>query len=216
MRITHFGHACLLVEIADARIMIDPGNFADDFTSVGDLDAIIVTHQHPDHLDPDRFAALAAANPTALVLCDPESVAVLAGLGVPARTHAGPTPVKGVSVTPFGKLHAVIHEDLPRISNIGVRLDADGEPSLYHPGDALDADFGPVDVLAFPLNAPWQASKEMCAFLRAHNPPYAVPIHDRLLAGRGRELYLGHAARFGGADTRIRDLAGAGAVEFRG
>ncbi len=32
MRITHLGHACLLVEFADARILIDPGNFADDFT----------------------------------------------------------------------------------------------------------------------------------------------------------------------------------------
>ena len=53
MRITHLGHACLLLEMADQRVLIDPGNFADDLGTVNDLDAILVTHQHPDHLDPD-------------------------------------------------------------------------------------------------------------------------------------------------------------------
>jgi len=149
-----------------------------------------------------------------VVRCDPGSLPVLVGLGIDAAVHDGPTRVGAVTVTPHGELHAVIHDEMPRISNLGVRLEADGEPTLYHPGDALDADFGTVDVLAFPLNAPWQASKEMTAFLRRHNPRYAVPIHDRLLNERGRDLYLGHAAGFGGADTEIRDLAGAGAVEF--
>lgn len=214
MRITHLGHACLLVEIADTRILLDPGTFADDLTGLRDLDAIVITHQHPDHLDPDRMPALVAANPAARVLCDPQSQPVLAGLGIEGRVHDGPSRIGEVTLTPHGELHAVIHEDLPRISNVGVRLDADGEPSLYHPGDALDADFGVVDVLAFPLNAPWQASKEMTAFLRRHNPRFAVPIHDRLLNAQGRGLYLGHAAGFGGADTEVRDLAGAGAVEF--
>ena len=30
MRITHLGHACLLLEMADARVLVDPGTFADD------------------------------------------------------------------------------------------------------------------------------------------------------------------------------------------
>ncbi len=139
---------------------------------------------------------------------------ILGDLGVMAEATSTTRTIAGATLTPHGDLHAVIHEELPRITNVGIRLDADGEPSFYHPGDALDAEFGDVDVLAFPLSAPWQASKEMTAFLRAHNAPYAVPIHDRILAPAGRDLYLGHAGRFGGADTEVRDLAGAGAVEF--
>ncbi len=214
MRITHLGHACVLVEMADSRLLVDPGNFAGDLSGVRDLDAVLFTHQHPDHLDRDRVPALVADNPGARVLCDPGSVEVLASLGVEAAAHDGPTHVGEVTVTPVGEIHALIHDDIPRIPNVGVRLDADGEPSFFHPGDALDAEPGEVDVLAFPLQAPWQRSREMVGFLRRLAAPHAVPVHDGLLQPRGRALYLGQAESLGPERTRIHDLAGAGATEF--
>lgn len=216
MRITHLGHACLLVEMADTRLLIDPGTFADDLADVRDLDAVLITHQHPDHLDPERLPGIAAASPEAVVLCDPGSVDVLRGLDVEARAHTGePTTVGQVTVTPRGEQHALIHDDIPRITNVGVRLDAEGEPSFFHPGDALDAEPGDVDVLAFPLQAPWQRSRDMAGFLRRVAAPHAVPVHDGLLRERGRRLYLGQAGQLGSPGTRIHDLAGAGPTEFR-
>lgn len=215
MLLTHLGHACLLLEMADTRILLDPGGFSEDFTTVRDLAAIVITHQHGDHLDPRRLPALVAGNPEARVLCDPQSVAILAGLGVTAGQHdpAG-TAVGGVVITPVGEEHALIHEDIPRISNVGVVVSADGEPRFHHPGDCLDNDPGDVDVLAFPLNAPWQRSREMTAFLRRVGAGRAVPIHDGLLNPTGRALYLGQAGRLGNPDTEIVDLAGRGAVDF--
>jgi L-ascorbate metabolism protein UlaG (beta-lactamase superfamily) len=216
MRITHLGHACLLVEMADRRILLDPGTYADDLSGVRDLHAVVVTHQHPDHLDPDRLPGLVDANPRARVLCDPGSLEVLRDAGVEAHAHDGtPRDLGGVTLTPVGEVHALIHDEIPRIPNVGVRLDADGEPSFFHPGDALDAEPGPVDVLAFPLQAPWQRSREMTAFLRRHAAPHAVPVHDGLLQKRGRDLYLGQAERLGSPSTRIHDLSGAGPVDFR-
>lgn len=215
MELTHLGHACVLVESADVRVLIDPGTFAGDFSPVRDLAAIVVTHQHADHLDPDRLPELVRANPQAQVLCDPDSVAVLAGLGVDATTHAAEgTRIGDLRIDPVGEVHALIHEDIPRISNVGVRLSAPGEPTFFHPGDALDADPGEVDVLGFPLNAPWQRSREMTAFLRRLGVARAFPIHDSLLAPHGRALYLGQARTLGCPDTEVMDLLGRGSVTF--
>ncbi|WP_353953491.1 MBL fold metallo-hydrolase [Knoellia sp. S7-12] len=216
MRLTHLGHACLLVEIGGERILIDPGTFAQGFEDLRDLSAVVITHQHPDHLDPKRLPALAAANPTARLLCDPGSIDVLSGLGIEGQRHQGETTIGSVTLTPVGEVHALIHDDIPRIPNVGVVLRAKGEPSVLHPGDSLDGEPGNIDVVAFPLNAPWQRSREMTGFLRRLNPPVAVPIHDGLLGDRGRALYLGQADSLGGANTEIRDLAARGAVEFSG
>ncbi|MGL5911486.1 MAG: MBL fold metallo-hydrolase, partial [Phycicoccus sp.] len=71
MRLTHVGHACVLVEMAGSRLVIDPGTFVDDLSGLRDLDAVLVTHQHPDHLDQHRLPALLADNPRARVLADP-------------------------------------------------------------------------------------------------------------------------------------------------
>jgi L-ascorbate metabolism protein UlaG (beta-lactamase superfamily) len=216
MRLTHLGHACLLVEIADERILVDPGGFTPGLEAVRDLTAVVVTHQHPDHLDQVRFPGLMAANPGARVIADSGSVEILSSLGVEAEVHAGPSTLGAVHLTPVGEVHARIHDDIARIPNVGIMLRAEGEPSLFHPGDSLDGDPGPVDVVAFPLQAPWQRSRDMAGFLRRLDAPVAVPIHDGLLNASGRDLYLGQARSLGGVDTEVRDLAARGAVEFTG
>lgn len=209
MRLTHLAHACLLVETADTRILIDPGTFSPAAARQRDLHAILVTHQHADHLDVDRLPDLLRANPDARLLTDPDSADLLSGKGIEAQAVAGGQEerVGEVSVTGVGEMHALIHDEIPRIRNTGMRLSAEGEPTLFHPGDALDAQPEGVDVLAFPLSAPWSRSRDMTAFLRRLGAPHAVPVHDALLSDRGRRIYLGQAAQLGSPDTEIHDLS---------
>ncbi|WP_168581642.1 MBL fold metallo-hydrolase [Gephyromycinifex aptenodytis] len=219
MYVTHLGHSCLLVEIADTRVLLDPGGFTPDFEQVRDLDAIIVTHQHPDHIDHERLPTLLAGNPQARLYAEPQTVGTLSASKIEAESLASGTPffLGELRVEPVGKHHAVIHADIPRIDNVGVVLRAPGEPSLFHPGDALDADPGQVDVLCAPVNAPWCAMKETVDFVRRIGAARVVPIHDGLLQQRGRDLYLTQIGNLAGqkvAGLQITDAAGQGRMQL--
>src|SRR5215217_4130934 len=215
MRVTHLGHACLLVEVADRRILIDPGSFSSGFEELTGLDAILVTHAHPDHFDPERVAAVIRASSGATVHTDPLTAQQLRDEGlaaVPSREGEDFT-VGDVTVSPVGELHAFNHAAMPRIPNVGVVLRAEGEPSLYHPGDAYDGEPGRVDVLAHPLNAPWAASRDSIAFVGRIAPKVFIPIHDALLSDAGHRMYSGHIEQFSGVHgltyTPLRDAESA-------
>ena len=80
MQVTHFGHSCVLLDTGAARLLIDPGTFSTGFEDVTGLDAVLVTHQHPDHLDPDRLPALLRANPDARLIVDGGTAGQLGGV----------------------------------------------------------------------------------------------------------------------------------------
>lgn len=207
MQITHLGHAAVLVEVADRRILFDPGNFSTGWHDLTGLDAILVTHKHPDHVDPEHAPALVAANPAAAVHVEPE---VLAAVDLPgAQGLTADTTIDlggGVRVAAVGGLHAVIHTDIPRIGNVGLVLTAPGEPTFFHPGDSLATVPQGVDVLAIPAYGPWAAMKETIDFTRAVGAPHGFLIHEGLLGPRGWSL----------AFNRLGEMGPATLVDLRG
>jgi L-ascorbate metabolism protein UlaG (beta-lactamase superfamily) len=218
MRLTHLGHACLLVETTSARVLVDPGAWS-SFEDVTGLDAVVVTHAHPDHVDWSRLPALVEANPDARLLMEPAVASADEARDLPAGAFASGDSVElgDLALEAVGGRHAVIHADVPRIGNVGVVVREAGGTTLFHPGDSYEATPGGVDVLAVPVNAPWAAVKETIEFSRAVGASSVVPVHDHLLSDTGRALYLRLLGSLGGPDggeVEIRDLKGAGAVDL--
>jgi L-ascorbate metabolism protein UlaG (beta-lactamase superfamily) len=201
MQVTHFGHSCVLLDTGAARLLIDPGTFSSGFEDMTGLDAVLVTHQHPDHLDPDRLPALLRANPDARLIVDGGTAEQLGGTDHETAGPGTALEIGGARIEVLGGRHAVIHPDIPVIPNNAYLVDG----THLHPGDSLAVvPAGPVDVLFLPTAAPWQKLADAVDYLRELAPRVAVPIHQAILAKP--DLYYGHFGRLGPDRTTLQVL----------
>ncbi|MFF3648744.1 MBL fold metallo-hydrolase [Streptomyces sp. NPDC002181] len=198
MKLTKRLHSCVQLEKDGRVLVIDPGAFSEPDAGLG-ADALLVTHEHPDHFDEGRLRAALDANPGA-ALWTLRSVAERLAPAYPGRVHTvghgDAFSAAGFEVQVHGELHAVIHPDIPRVTNVGYLV----EGSLFHPGDALTVPEVPVDTLMLPVHAPWNKVAEVIDYLREVKPRRAIDIHDAYLSDIARPIYDGALAALGGTD----------------
>jgi L-ascorbate metabolism protein UlaG (beta-lactamase superfamily) len=200
VRTTHFGHSCLLLDTGTARLLLDPGSFSAGFESVRGLDAVLVTHQHHDHLDADRLRPLLDANPAARLIVDADSAEQLGDVPHEVVAPGAVVEIAGARVDVLGGQHAMIHPDIPVIANNAYLIDR----KHLHPGDSFTPPTEPVDVLFLPAGAPWLKVAEAVDYLRAVAPRTAVPIHEAVLTRPA--MHYGMFERLGPAGTTIQVL----------
>ncbi|MYS22664.1 L-ascorbate metabolism protein UlaG, beta-lactamase superfamily [Streptomyces sp. DvalAA-14] len=210
MKLTKNGHSCVRLEKDGRTLVIDPGGWSADDAAAG-ADVILVTHEHEDHFNEGRLRTGLEANPAA-ELWTLASVAEQMSAAFPGRVHTvghgDAFTVAGFDVQAHGELHAVIHPDLPRITNVGYLVDG----SLFHPGDAFTLPNHPVDTLLLPVQAPWSKVSEVIEYVREVRPKRAVDVHDAMLNDVSRPLYDMLIGNLGGGADHLR-LAPGGATE---
>jgi L-ascorbate metabolism protein UlaG (beta-lactamase superfamily) len=198
MRLTKFSHSCLRLVRDGAVLVIDPGGFSER-ASLDGVDAVLITHEHPDHLDVDKLADALDKRPSAQVYAHPEVAAKLGALnGVVRTVNAGDSfQAAGFDIRAYGGWHAVIHQDLPVVPNLGFLVDG----AVYHPGDSFDVppDVA-VDTLFVPVSAPWLKVSEAIDFVRAVAPRRAFALHDAFANDNGLGLLDGLLGRFSGTE----------------
>jgi L-ascorbate metabolism protein UlaG (beta-lactamase superfamily) len=212
MKLTKHGHACVVLSEGNQRIVIDPGGFTDPRALAG-ATAVLVTHEHFDHFDPEKLRAALDADPALEVWTNGSVAGQLDGLG--GRVHVvGPGDtfaVAGTEVQVHGELHAEIHPEIPRIPNVGFLVGG----QVFHPGDALTVPDEPVPVLLLPLHAPWSKISEVIDYVRAVHADRAYAVHDGLLNDTGLAVVGGLlGARGPGTPTPYSRLAPGESVEL--
>ncbi|EEP73279.1 beta-lactamase [Micromonospora sp. ATCC 39149] len=197
MQLTKFAHSCLRVEHDGGVLVVDPGVFSDP-TALDGADAVLITHEHPDHVDVAALTRQLDRWPFRIY--GPASLAGALGDVAEALEPISPGQAftaAGVAVRAYGGRHAVIHPDIPVVDNLGYLLN----DVVYHPGDALVApEDAPVDTLFAPIHAPWSKFSEVLDFIRAVAPRRAFALHDGLLNDNGLAVLNRQYAALSGTD----------------
>lgn len=200
MRVTKQEHACLLIEDLGATLVIDPGVFTAALVGLSAVVAIVITHEHGDHWTDEQLTHILDRNPDAQIFGPAGVVAAASGFPITAVKHGDTIEVAPFSLRFFGEDHAVIHESIPLVDNVGVLVN----DALYYPGDSYTVpDDAPVAVLAAPVGAPWLKIGEAMDFVLAVKPRRAFATHEMTLSVAGKTMgndRLGWATRQGGGE----------------
>jgi L-ascorbate metabolism protein UlaG (beta-lactamase superfamily) len=197
MRLTKLGHSCVRLTKDGGTLVIDPGPLAQSAAeALEGANAVLITHEHWDHVDVDAVSAALRANPGLTVWTNP-SVAAQFGAyqsQVHEVGHGDAFDVAGFGVRVFGEDHAIIHKDVPLIRNVGFLVD----DQVFHPGDSLTIPAASVETLLLPVSGPWLKTGEMIDYYRAVAPERGYAIHEAILNDAGLTIIdrmLGLAAQ---------------------
>jgi L-ascorbate metabolism protein UlaG (beta-lactamase superfamily) len=187
VKLTKHTHACVRLEKDGNVLLIDPGVWTESEAFEG-IDAILVTHEHFDHLDVDKVRALAVP-----IWANAGVAAALGDTGEQTELGERITVVEagqsfeavGFSISAYGNDHAII------LPELGVPCQNTGylvEGAVYHPGDSWTRPDRAVHTNLVPLGGPWFTTPDAVEYTRAVAAEQTIGIHDAMLSAIGQAI----------------------------
>jgi L-ascorbate metabolism protein UlaG (beta-lactamase superfamily) len=178
MKITKFGHCCLLIEVKGKRILTDPGAWSVLQNELINIDAILITHEHADHLHIDSLQTILQKSPDARVFTNSGVGKILTEKGVTfSMLERGASEDVGVIIESIEGQHEEIYESLVQVQNTGYFINNE----FFYPGDSFTDPLKQVRILAAPIVAPWATFADCVRYIEKIKPTIAIPVHDGML-----------------------------------
>lgn len=189
MKITKLGHCCLLVEENGVRILTDPGGWSTAQSEIKNVDLVLITHEHSDHLHIDSVKKVLQNNPGAVIWTNKAVGKILseAAIAFELLENGQKNQFKGVELEGHGDKHAVIYQEFGQVQNTGFMI---GD-RLFYPGDNLFNPKKSVEILALPVAGPWLKISEAVDYAKEIKPKVAFPVHDAMI---NQNMFSGHHA----------------------
>jgi L-ascorbate metabolism protein UlaG (beta-lactamase superfamily) len=182
LEMTFIGHGTIMFSFQDKVIHVDPvGQYA-DYSRLPKADLVLITHDHPDHLDPAALGSIRTDK--TVVICTETCTAKVSG---------GVVMKNGDSRTEYGiKVEAVPAYNLVHMRSPGVPYHPKGvgngyvltfaDKKVYVAGDTENTpemkNLRNIDIAFVPMNLPYTMTPEMAAdAAKAVKPGILYPYH---------------------------------------
>ena len=136
MNIRKIGHCCLLIEIGGVRILTDPGVFSEGQNEVEGLRAVLITHEHADHLHVESLKQVIEGNPGVRIISNAAVGAILATAGMQHEVISDKETIEvdGVTIEAFDCKHEEIFEGFGQVV---IRAEFHALPEAVAPEERL-------------------------------------------------------------------------------
>ena len=176
LKITFVGHGTLMLTYAGKVIHADPVSMYADYATLPKADLILITHEHPDHLDMKAVQAVSTAN-TSIVVNTGSAKTVANGIVLKNGEEKTISGIK-IEAVPAYNLEKPFH---PKGNGNGYILTF-GDKRVYIAGDTENVAeikaLKNIDVAFLPMNQPYTMTPEQVADVaKAMQPKVLYPYH---------------------------------------
>lgn len=179
MKIKKLGHCCLVIEVSGLTILTDPGAYTTAQNEIKNIDLILITHEHPDHLHIDSVKQILNNNPEAKLITNNAVGDILSREEISYQLvgHNENMTFNNISIEGFGEKHADVYPSIVPVQNTGYFIN----DAFFYPGDALFNPGKKVQILGLPVAGPWMKLAEAIDYAKEIKPTYCFPVHDGML-----------------------------------
>jgi len=189
MKITKLGHSCLIIEIKEINILIDPGSWTiEQHQKIKDIDIILITHKHADHLHLESFKEIIKNNPEAAIYTNSDVGEVLSGQGISFKVLEGiaSAEAKGIKLEAFDCEHEEIYSPVvPLPKNTGYFIDE----KFFYPGDSLTEPNRDIEIMGLPIAGPFMTLAQGIDYAKKVKPKKCFPMHDGMIKEESLIIY---------------------------